>query len=93
MAHLNGYSQTLLFNLQKFQEFGGEGGADIIRSSCISCLAHLAILCEDLHQTEPAQRELDTLCESALEKMSELTRDVRTEEYTRLDLLLGVCAI
>ena len=93
MAHLDGYSQTLLSNLQRFQELGDKSGAGVIRSSCIDCLAHLAVLCETLHQMEPVQRELDILCESALEKLSELTQGMRTEEYTRLDLMLGVCAI
>lgn len=37
--------------------------------------------------------ELYTLCDSALERLSELTQDMRAEEYTRLDLLLGVSAI
>jgi len=37
--------------------------------------------------------ELDTLCDSALERLGGVTGDMRTEEYTRLDLLLGVRAI
>jgi len=90
---LDNYSQALLLNLRKFQEFGDKSGAGIIRSSCVSCLAHLAVLCETLCQMEPAQTELDILCDSALERLSKLAQDMRTEEYTRLDLLLGVCAI
>ena len=93
MTYLDSYSQNLLFNLQRFQEFGDKSGAGIIRSSGIDCLAHLAVLCETLHQMDPAQREPDTLCESALERLSELTQDMRTEEYTRLDLMLGVCVM
>ena len=93
MAYLDSHSQTLLSNLQRFQELGDKSGAGIIRSSCIDCLAHLAVLCEALHQMESVQRELDILCESALERLSELTQSMRTEEYTRLDLMLGVCAI
>ena len=65
----------------------------IIRSSCIDCFAHLAAVCETLCQTGHAHTELDALCESALERLSELAPDMRTEEYTRLDLLLGVCSI
>ena len=93
VTYLDCYSQTLLLNLQRFQKLGDKTGAGIIRSSSINCLAHLAVLCETLHQMEPARRELDTLCESALEILSELTEDMRTEEYTRLDLVLGVCAM
>jgi len=39
------------------------------------------------------QTELDTLCDSTLERLGELTESMRMEEYTRLDLLLGVCII
>ena len=87
---LDNYSQTLLSNLQRFQELGDRSGAGIIRSSCIDCLAHLAALCEALGQIEPTRTQLDALCDSSLERLCELTKDVRTEEYTRLDLLLGV---
>ena len=93
MTYLDNYSQTLLLNLQRFRELSDECGAGIIRSSCINSLAHLAVLCETLYQMEPAKRELDTLCELALKRLSGLTQDMRTEEYTRLDLVLGVCAI
>jgi len=95
MVHLDDYSRTLLFNLQKFQELRDETGAGIIRNSCVNCLAHLAALCEAIrvYQMEPAQRELDTLCESALGRLSVLAQDMYGEEYTRLDLLLGVCVI
>lgn len=96
MVHLDDHSQTLLLNLQKFQELRDDSGAGIIRNSCVNCLAHLAILCDTLrvhYQMEPTQRELDTLCESALGMLSKLAQDMHGEEYTRLDLLLGVCAI
>ena len=83
---LDSYSQTLLFNLQRFQELGDKGGAGVIRSSCVCCLAHLAVLCKALGQPE-------TLWDSALERLGELTGDMSMEEFTRLDLLLGVRAI
>jgi hypothetical protein len=65
----------------------------MIRASCINCLAHLAVLCEALGRIEPTpQTKLDTLCDSTLEKLGVLARDMYTctEEYTSLDLLLGV---
>ena len=93
MTHLDSYSQTLLFNLQRFQEIGSKSSAGIIRGSCVNCFAHLAALCETLHRMEPARRGLDTLCDSALERLSELANDMHAEEYTRLDLLLRVCTI
>jgi hypothetical protein len=94
VTHLVDYSQTLLFNLRRFQELGDKGGAGMIRGSCVNCLAHLAVLCEAIGKIEPApQIELDILCDSTLERLGELTRNMCMEEYTRLDLLLGVRAI
>lgn len=91
MARLDGYSQSLVVNLRRFKELGHDSGSGLIRSSCINCLAHLAVLCQILSQVGPAQEELYTLCDSALERLGELTQDMRAEEYTHLDLLLGVC--
>ena len=94
MALLDNYSQTLLFNLRKFQELGDTSGAGMIRASCVNCLAHLAVLCEALGKIESApQIKLDTLCDSSLEWLGELAKDMCMEEYTRLDLLLGVRGI
>lgn len=94
VALLNDYSRTLLFNLRRFQELGDKGGAGVIRSSCVNCLAHLAMLCEVLSKIGPTPRtELDNLCDSILEQLGELAQDMRMEEYTRLDLLLGVRSI
>ena len=59
----------------------------MIRSSCVNCLAHLAVLYEALGA------ESESLCDSTLERLSELAGDMGTEEYTRLDLLLGVRVI
>jgi len=89
---LDNYSRALLFNLRRFQELGDNSGAEIIRSCCVNCFAHLAVLCETLCQMEPTpQTESDTLCDTALEQLGQLAQDTRMEEYTRLDLLLGVC--
>jgi len=66
----------------------------MIRVSCVNCLAHLAVLYEALGKIEPAARvRLDPLCDSALERLSALARDVDIKEYTRLDLLLGVRSV
>ena len=89
---LDHHSRTLLFNLRKFQELGDKGGAGVIRSSCVNCFAHLAALCVALDEVEPTQTELYTLCDSTLERLGELVQDMCMEEYTRLDLLLGVRA-
>ena len=88
---LDEYSRTLLSNLQKFQELKDTRGAEMISASCVNCLAYLAVLCETLSRMEPTpQTRLDTLCDSTLEKLSGLARDMYMEEYTLLDLLLMV---
>ena len=83
----------LLCNLRRFIEFGDNIGAEIIWSSCITCLAHLSALCELIGRTEPtAGVAANGLCDSNLEKLGHLTEDMRVEECTYLDLLLGVRA-
>jgi hypothetical protein len=63
----------------------------VISSSCIACLAHLAILYDAVCRTDPAGRsELYNLCDSALQRLGALTLELHLEEYTYLDLLLGV---
>ena len=63
----------------------------MIRASCVNCLAHLAVLCEALGRIKPTpQEKADTLCDSTLEQLGGLARDICMEEYTLLDLLLRV---
>ena len=64
----------------------------MIGSSCIACLAHLAILCEVISRANPvAEVEMCNPCDSVLERLGTLTSQLRFDEYTYLDLLLGVC--
>ena len=90
MTDLNNYSQYLFSTFGKFRDLGDKSGSGVIRNCCIDCFAHLAVLCESLWRVGPARSELRTLCDSALERLGELTKDMRTEEYSHLDLLLGV---
>ena len=90
MTDLINYSQYLFSTFGKFRDLGDNSGSGVIRNCCINCYAHLAVLCENLWRTEPARDELLTLCDSALERLGELTQGMQTEEYSRLDLLLGV---
>ena len=61
-------------------------------SSCIACLAHLAILCEAVCRTDPASRsEIYKSCDSALQRLGVLTSQLCFDEHSYLDLLLGVC--
>ena len=68
-----------------------KNGADVIGISCIACLAHLAILYEVVGRTEPAvEVGMYGLCDLALQRLGTLTSELRLDEYTYLDLLLGV---
>ena len=91
MALLDDYSQTLLSNLQRFRDLGGEGGAEVIKDNCVNCLAHLAALCDVLDEIEAAPRtEPGALCDLTMGRLGELAEHTSMGEYTRLDLLLGV---
>ena len=91
LASLNGFSQNLVSSIGWFQARGEKGGAEVISSSCIACLAHLAILCEVVCQTDRvAEFEMHNLCDSALQRLGTVTSELRLDEYTYLDLLLGV---
>jgi hypothetical protein len=91
LASLEVFSLGLLANIKRFRELGDKGGADVISSNCIACLAHLAILYEVVCRTDPIGRfELYSLCDSALQRLGTLTSELHFDEYTHLDLLLGV---
>ena len=63
----------------------------MIGGSCIACLAHLAILYEAVCRTDPtAAPEMYDLWDSALQSLGEVTSKLRVDEYSYLDLLLGV---
>lgn len=62
----------------------------MIGSSCVACLAHLAALYEVICRTGPVVGETWNLCDSALRRLGALTSELHFEEYTYIDLLLGV---
>ena len=77
--------------MKRFHELDDNGGAEVIGSSGIACLAHLAILSEAVCRTDPVgSPKLRNLCNSALERLGTLTSELDFDEYTHLDLLLGV---
>ena len=90
LASLEEFSQNLFENLKQFREYGDKAGADLIGSNCIACLAHLAVLYEVIGRMHPGARDIFTLCDSALRRLGSLTSDLQFDEYTCLDLLLGV---
>ena len=89
VTRLDEYSVTLLRNARKFLWFGDSQGADIVQNSCVSCLAHLALLCDLVSRSEPSSKpQMDTLCDSSLERLGYLTQEMILDEYTYLDHLL-----
>ena len=67
---LDEYSDTLLRNVQTFVQIGDTQGVDIIRSSCVGCLAHLAVLCDLVGRLEPNYKLLmDAICDSSLKRL------------------------
>lgn len=70
---------------------GDKCGVDVLGGNCIACLAHLAILYEVVGRTSPDEEaEAYGLCDLALQKLGTLTSELRFDEYTYLDLLVGV---
>ena len=66
-------------------------GAEIIQSSYVTCLAHLAELCGLISGLEPNSKpRMDNVCDSSLERLRYLTRGMSADGYTYLDVLLGV---
>ena len=67
------------------------GGVEVIGSSCISCLAYLAILSEAACRVNfVVESERCEPCDWALQSLGEITSELCFEEYSYLDLLIGV---
>ena len=85
------YCETLLRNARRFVEIGDIHGAEIIQSSCVCCLAHLAVLCNLTGWLEPNSKpQMDEICGWSLEQLGDLTQAMRFDEHTYFDLLLRV---
>ena len=85
------YSDTLLRNARTFLQIGDTQGAEIIQSSCVGCLAHLAVLCDLVGRLEPNSKpRMDAICDSSLERLGHLTEEMNFDGYTYFDLLLRV---
>ena len=90
LAPLEEFSRILLRHTKRFRDHDDKNRADVISSSCIACLAHLAILYEVICRPDPVAGEMYALCDSALQKLGVLTSELQLDEYTYLDLLLAV---
>ena len=92
MTRLDEYSDTLLRHIQRFLEIRDNVGAEIIQSSCVGCLVHLAMLCDFISRVDPNSKpQMDAICDSSLERLGHLTQEMNFDGYTYLDLLLRVC--
>jgi hypothetical protein len=88
---LEDLSQRLLDNFKMSHQNGDKSGAGVAGSSCIACLAHLAVLYEVIGRTDSvATTEMSNRCDSALRRLGTLTSQLPFDEYNHLDLLLGV---
>ena len=77
--------------MRTFLRIGDTQGAEIIQSSCVGCLAHLAVLCDLISCLEPNFRpQMDAICDSSLERLGHLTEEMSFEGYMYFDLLLKV---
>ena len=91
ISNLRQYSETLLRNIRRFVDIGDSLGTEIIQNGCICCLSHLAVLCDLIGQLEPNSKpHMDDICDWSLERLGDLTEEMRFDEYTYLDLLLRV---
>lgn len=78
-------------NLKRFVEVEDSGGAETIWTCCVTCLAHLSVLCHLISQTEPTLRgPMDALYDITLYKLGDLGREVQAGEYSHFDVLTGV---
>ena len=69
VTRLDEHSDTLLQSVRTFLQIGDTLGAEIIQSSCVGCLVHLAVLCELTSCSEPNSKpRMDVACDSSLER-------------------------
>lgn len=91
LESLDEFSQKLLDDITTFRHHRDKNGADVVSGICIACLTQVATLCEVIGRNDPsAKAGMDSLCDSTLQKLGALTSELCFDEYTCLDLLLGV---
>ena len=92
MRALDEFCKDLSRNLERFIRLEDNSGTEIIWTSCVACLAHLAALCNLVCRTEPASSvSMGHLCDLTLEKLANISLEVRIEQYSHFDVLTGVC--
>ena len=88
---LDEFCEDLMGNLEQFIVLEDSSGVETIWTCCVTCLAHLAALCHLICRTEPASSgSMGRLCDLTLEKLANISLEVRIEQYSHLDVLTGV---
>ena len=73
---LQGFSQNMFNNMMNSDQSGGNSQAAPIGSSCITCLAHLAVLCEVVGPMHPNLMEMGNPCDWALQRSGQSTANL-----------------
>ena len=88
---LERFSNTLIWNMQRFTEVGDRGGVETVWTCCVTCLGHLAALSHLLSQVVPSLRSsMNSLCDLTLAKLGDLSHEAPVEVYSLLDVLTQV---
>ena len=88
---LDKFCKGLMGNLEQFLALEDSSGVETIWTCCVMCLAHLAALCHLISQTaQTSNKSMDGLCDLTLEKLGNISLEVRIEQYSHLDALTGV---
>ena len=70
---------------------GDSHAAEIIQSSCVGYLAHLAMLCDPFGRLEYSSKpQMDAICDPSLVRLGHLTQEMNFDEFSHLDVLLRV---
>ena len=78
-------------NLERFSTLEDRSGVETIWACCVTCLGHLAALYHFIGQTTLISSEpMDLLCDLTLDKLGNISLEVRIEEYSHFDALTGV---
>ena len=77
--------------LERFVSIGDTSGVETIWTCCIICLAHLAVLCHFMSQTDTTSSiSMNGLYDLTLDKLGNLSLGVHIEVYSNFDVLTGV---
>jgi len=88
---LDVFSRDLVRNLERFVSIGDTSSVETVWACCITCLAHLAALCHFMSQTNTTSSvSVNGLYDLTLDKLGNLSLEVRIEVYSHFDVLTGL---